>query len=128
MPRVNNFLAIIICNIYLTSSANHFILSKQYHGGSMPFMYILECSDKSYYVGSTWSIEKRLSEHQTGEGSNYTKTHLPVQLIYYEEYDRVEDAFHRERQLHGWSRKKKEALIEGKYEKLPELAKKIFRK
>ena len=94
----------------------------------MPFMYILECSDSSYYVGSTWDIQKRLSEHQSGEGANYTKTHLPVKLIYYEEYDRVDDAYYRERQLHGWSRKKKEALVTGKFDELPVLAKKVFRK
>jgi putative endonuclease len=91
-------------------------------------MYILKCADSSYYIGSTWNIEKRLSEHQSGEGANYTKTHLPVKLIYYEEYDRVEDAYHRERQLHGWSRKKKEALITGNFDLLPILAKKVFRR
>ena len=47
---------------------------------------------------------------------------LPVKLVYVEEYPRIDHAFYREKQVQGWSRKKKEALIEGKYEKLPELA------
>lgn len=45
-------------------------------------MYILECSDKSFYVGSTIDLERRLAQHQNGEGANYTKNRLPVELIY----------------------------------------------
>lgn len=86
------------------------------------FMYILLCSDGSYYTGSTKYLELRLEQHQNGEGANHTKKHLPVSLIYYEEYPRIDVAFYREKQVQGWSRKKKEALIEGKGELLPELA------
>ena len=89
-------------------------------------MYILECADESYYTGSTWDIEKRLWEHQQGQGANYTKHRLPVKLVYCEEYERIEDAFYREKQIQGWSRKKKKALIEERMEDLPQLAKKIF--
>lgn len=92
------------------------------------FTYILECADKSYYTGSTVDLERRLWEHQNCRGANYTKTHLPVKLVYYEEYDKIDDAFYREKQIQGWSHKKKKALIEGQNAVLPELAKKVFRK
>lgn len=86
-------------------------------------MYILLCSDGSYYTGSTIDLERRLEQHQNGEGANHTKKRLPVTLLYYEEYSRIDEAFYREKQVQGWSRKKKEALIEGKVELLPVLAK-----
>jgi len=85
-------------------------------------MYILECADGSYYTGSTKDLERRLWEHQNIVGANYTKKRLPVKLIYYEEYSRIDEAFYREKQVQGWSRKKKEALIDGKPEILPILA------
>ena len=91
----------------------------------MGFMYILKFSDGSYYTGSTVNLEIRFHQHQQGEGANYTKKRLPVELIYFEEYSRIDEAFYREKQVQHWSRKKKEALIEGKYSYLPELAKKI---
>ena len=85
-------------------------------------MYILLCSNNNYYVGSTNNIEKRLEQHQNGEGANYTKKNLPVQLVYYEEFNRIDEAFYREKQVQGWSRKKKEALIAGEHHKLNSLA------
>ena len=94
----------------------------------MPYMYILECNYGSYYTGSTWNMDKRFYEHQHGEGAEYTKTRLPVKLVYCEYYERIDDAFYREKQVQGWSRKKKEALIEEREEELPELSKKVFRK
>jgi putative endonuclease len=94
----------------------------------MAWMYILECCDGSYYVGSTKNLERRLSEHQEGLGARYTTRRLPVKLVYSEEYDCVADAFYREKQVQGWSRAKREALIKGEYEKLPLLAKKKFEK
>ena len=86
------------------------------------YMYILRCANGAYYTGSTVNLERRLREHQNGEGSHFTKKHLPCTLVYFEEYGRIEDAFFREKQIQGWSRKKKEALINGKPELLPELA------
>ena len=86
-------------------------------------MYILECSNGQYYVGSTYDIDTRLKQHQAGEGSNFTKKHLPVTLVYYEKFQKIEDAFNREYQVKGWNRKKKEALINGHAELLPELSK-----
>lgn len=86
------------------------------------YTYMLLCSDGSYYTGSTKDLERRLAQHQAGDGANHTKKHLPVKLIYYEEYDRIDTAFYREKQIQGWSRKKKEALINGTPELLPKLA------
>ena len=92
----------------------------------MAWMYILECGDGSYYVGSTKDLEHRLLEHQRGLGANYTAGRLPVSLVYCEEYDRVGDAFRREKQVQGWRRAKREALINGRPKLLPSLAKKFF--
>ena len=86
-------------------------------------MYILECADGSYYTGSTNNLERRLQQHQNGEGANYTKKHLPVKLVYFEEFQRIDEAFYREKQVQGWSRKKKEALINGCFDKLSSLSK-----
>ena len=94
----------------------------------MAWMYILQCSDDSYYVGSTKNLDLRFSQHQSGKGSKYTSGRLPVQLVYCEEYDRVSDAFYREKQVQRWTRRKREALINGSPELLPALAKKIFDK
>ena len=88
----------------------------------MPYMYILECADGSYYPGSPWNLEKRLWEHQNGQGANHTAKHLPVKLVYFEEGDRIEDAYYREKQIQGWSRKKKLALIAGDSNALHRLA------
>ena len=92
----------------------------------MAWMYILKCADGSYYVGSTKNLELRLSQHQEGIGAKYTSKRLPVELVYSEEYDRVLDAYNREKQVQNWSRAKREALINGKIELLPTLAKKKF--
>jgi putative endonuclease len=87
------------------------------------YMYILLCSNGKYYTGSTKNIDLRLVQHQAGEGANYTKIHRPVKLVYYEEFQGIAEAFQREKQVQGWSRAKKEALINGDYDKLPELSK-----
>ena len=79
------------------------------------FMYILKCADQSYYTGSTKNIETRLNQHQQGMGANHTKKRLPVELVYIEEFSRIDEAFYREKQVQGWSRAKKEALIEGRF-------------
>ena len=94
----------------------------------MAWMYILECSDGSYYVGSTRNLEQGIFQHQQGLGAKYTSGRLPVKLVYGEEYDRVTDAYAREKQVQGWRRAKREALINGDPELLPALAKKIFDK
>jgi putative endonuclease len=86
------------------------------------YMYILLCSNSQYYTGSTNDLNRRIAEHQNGEGANFTKKHLPIKLVYYEEFDRIDDAFYREKQVQGWSRKKKEALINGDSNRLPALS------
>ncbi len=86
------------------------------------YMYILECADGSFYTGSTIDLEKRLKQHQNGEGANHTKKRLPVELIYFEEFERIDQAFYREKQIQGWSRKKKKALISKNYDELHKLA------
>ena len=94
----------------------------------MAWMYILKCADGSYYVGSTRNLELRMTQHQMGKGSRYTSGRLPVELVYGEEYDRVADAYYREKQVQNWARAKREALINGDTELLPPLAKKKFEK
>ncbi len=86
-------------------------------------MYILECADGSFYTGSTKALELRLQQHQNGEGANHTRKRLPVKLLYFEEFNRIDEAYYREKQVQGWSRKKKEALINNMPEQLHELAK-----
>jgi putative endonuclease len=86
------------------------------------YLYILKCSDGSYYTGSTNDIESRMTEHHEGKACNYTMDRLPVELIYLEVYDQIDEAFFREKQIQKWSRAKKEALIHGKIEKLKQLA------
>ena len=92
----------------------------------MPYVYMLKCSDDSYYVGSTWNLENRLYQHSTGHGSVYTSRRIPVTLVFAQEYERVDEAYAREKQIQGWSRRKREALIAGEYNELPRLSKKSF--
>jgi putative endonuclease len=86
------------------------------------YMYILMCSNGCYYTGSTKDISIRLIQHQNGEGANFTKKHLPVELVYCEVFNRIDEAYRREKQVQGWSRKKKEALINGELGKLHDLS------
>jgi len=88
----------------------------------MPYVYILECADGSYYTGSTWDLERRLWEHNNGLGAKHTAKRLPVKLVFCEECERVEDAYIREKQIQGWSRKKKEALMAGDWDRMHFLA------
>ncbi|KAA1420188.1 GIY-YIG nuclease family protein [Nocardioides humilatus] len=96
----------------------------------MAFVYMLRCADDSYYVGSTTDLERRLWEHNEGLGSAYTRRpgRRPVTLVWFHEYGDIAEAFAFEKQLQGWSRAKREALIRGDFEALPALAKKDFTK
>ena len=85
-------------------------------------MYILECADGSPYVGHSDNLEERLQQHQAGTLGGYTKSRLPVRLAYSLDYATRDDAFAAERQIKGWSRKKKAALIRGDWEELRRLA------
>ena len=84
----------------------------------MPWVYILKCSDESYYTGSTDALERRVAQHQAGDGGEYTASRLPVTLLYAREFQTHDEAFRWERQIKGWSRKKKEAIIDDNYEAL----------
>ena len=87
------------------------------------YMYILECADGSFYTGSTVDLRLRIEQHQNGEGAKHTKNNAPVKLVYYETYDRIDEAFSREKQVQGWSRAKKIALINGNTDLLRQLSK-----
>jgi predicted GIY-YIG superfamily endonuclease len=89
----------------------------------MPWLYILKCSDDSYYTGSTPDLERRLSEHQNGIACTYTSKRRPVKLLYSQEFPTLLEAFQMERRIKGWSRKKKEAIIKGDWEELKRLSK-----
>lgn len=77
----------------------------------MPFTYVLLCADKTFYTGSTWDLIIRLREHKNGEGSSYTSRRLPVRVVYYEQYERIGDAFLREKKILGWTHGKKRMLV-----------------
>ena len=79
----------------------------------MYFVYILRCADDSYYVGYTTDVEARLRAHNTGSGAAHTYRRRPVELVYQETHTTRTDGIRRERQLKGWTRRKKEALIRG---------------
>jgi len=91
---------------------------------SMPWTYIVECADGSLYVGSTTDLERRISEHNLGLGAAYTRIRRrrPVRLVWAAEFNRVEDAFLYEKQVQGWSRAKRQALIDGRLADLPDLS------
>ena len=92
----------------------------------MPYVvYILECSDGSYYTGSAADISRRLWEHETGAlSSAYTYSRRPVKLVWNSEVvERYSDALRFESQIKGWSRAKKEALIRGNYEAVHDVVK-----
>lgn len=87
------------------------------------FVYILECSDNSYYTGVTNNLEKRFAEHQAGMIRGYTSTRLPVKIVYSANFNDVNEAISFEKQIKGWSRKKKEALMSGDFDSLIQLLK-----
>lgn len=86
------------------------------------FVYILECSDGTFYTGSTKDLALRLNQHENGIGAKYTARRLPVKLLFFEEFTTVAEAFYKEKQIQGWSRKKKLTLINNKLEELSKLA------
>ena len=90
----------------------------------MAHVYILRCSDGSYYVGSTRNLAARLHQHRTGNGSQYTSRRLPIELLWSYEFELVTDAFAAEKKIQGWSRAKREDLMRGELELLPALARK----
>jgi len=78
------------------------------------YVYILQCADGRFYDGTTrGNLERRVAEHNDGSYGGYTKSRRLVSLVYWDAFDRITDAIAAERQLKGWSRTKKEALIRG---------------
>ncbi len=87
------------------------------------WIYLLRCGDGSYYTGVTNDLEKRIAEHKAGlDRNSYTYQRRPVEFVYAQEFDSINDAIKWEKQLQGWSRKKKEALIRGDWNKVHILA------
>jgi putative endonuclease len=87
------------------------------------YLHILRCADGSYYVGTArGSLEKRIAEHNAGAFDGYTALRRPVTLVFSQHFDRIDDAISAERQVKGWRREKKEALIGGNFAALPILA------
>ena len=86
------------------------------------FAYILRCADGSYYTGSTDELEKRIAEHQNGDGGAWTRKRLPVEFVWRQEFQSREEAREAEYQIKGWSRAKKKALIDGDFQLLHILA------
>ena len=86
------------------------------------YVYILRCADGCYYVGHTDNLEARLAAHHRGEIEGYTQTRRPVRLVFAEDFTSRDQAFARERQVKGWSRLKKEALLDGNWEELQRLS------
>ena len=86
------------------------------------YVYILRCADDSFYIGMTNSLERRLLEHRLGT-SNYTRTRLPVNLEWYVTCTNPNEAIRIEKQLKGWSRRKKKALIDERWDDLVEFSK-----
>jgi len=75
------------------------------------FTYIILCRDGSFYTGTTPNIERRFKEHKEGRGGRYTLIHKPLKIVFLEIFNNKKLALKRERQLKGWSRKKKINLI-----------------
>jgi putative endonuclease len=87
------------------------------------FVYILKCADGSFYTGITRrSVDERLSEHNQGLVASYTRSRRPVFVVYSAEFERIDEAVATERQIKGWNRAKKQALIDGDFQRLQELA------
>ena len=89
----------------------------------MPYVYVLECADGSFSVGSTRSLGPRASEHVVGQDAKYTRSRRLVHLVWAEELDRVDDAYFLEKQVQGRSREKRVALIERRYADVPAFSK-----
>lgn len=88
----------------------------------MFWVYILRCADGSYYTGHTDNLERRIGLHEAGECDGYTKSRLPVMLVWSQECATREEAISAEMQIKGWSRKKKEAMMRGDWDEVSRLA------
>lgn len=92
------------------------------------WVYMVQCKDGSYYIGHTEDIELRLAQHNNGYFKGYTSSRLPIKLVWSDEFPTREEALDREKQIKGWSRAKKEALIRGDWNEIKALSKSKPRK
>jgi len=91
------------------------------------FVYILECNDGTFYTGVTNNLDRRFQEHQSALHANsYSAHRLPLKLVYFTKIHGPLTAIHKEKQIKKWSQVKKRALIDGRFDDLPNLAKKKF--
>ncbi len=92
-----------------------------FEGGA--YLYILLCADGSYYTGTArLGLEQRVAERNSGAYGGYTAQRRPVKLVFSQWFERITDAIAAERQVKGWPRAKKEALMRGEFQRLPELS------
>ena len=84
------------------------------------YVYMLRCSDGSYYLGHTNDLEHQLAAHERAVTEGYTLSRRPVELVFRDRFSTRLEAFHRERQVKGWSKARKEALIKGDWDGLVE--------
>ncbi|MDH5718545.1 MAG: GIY-YIG nuclease family protein [Spirochaetia bacterium] len=91
----------------------------------MYFVYLLKCVAETYYTGMTKNLTNKIYEHKRGEGV-YTKSRLPIEIVYKEKFEDEKDAVKREKQIKNWSRNKKKALIDENYNELKKIGKKNF--
>ena len=90
----------------------------------MPYAYLVRCSDDTYYAGSTWDVDVRVWQHNHSDdlGAAYTRRRRPVELVWSARFDSIEQAYAFEKRIQGWGRRKREALIRGEYDALPDLS------
>jgi predicted GIY-YIG superfamily endonuclease len=92
------------------------------------FVYMLQCADGSYYTGHTDNLEKRIAEHEGKQFEGYTAARLPIQVVFVQSFASRDEAFAAERQIKGWSRKKKEALIKNNWDMMQTKSARILRR
>jgi putative endonuclease len=91
------------------------------------YVYILKCKDGTYYTGVTSNLHERIADHKEGTHPNsYTFSRRPIELVFYTVFSSIHNAIESEKQIKKWSKAKKEAMINGEWDKLPNLAKKKF--
>lgn len=92
------------------------------------YVYILQCADGSFYTGMTNDVERRFFEHNTSKQRSYISNRKPIKLVWVSDELGIQDAILLEKQIKGWRREKKIALINGEYDKLPELSVAYYRR
>ncbi|MDO4661883.1 MAG: GIY-YIG nuclease family protein [Tissierellia bacterium] len=77
----------------------------------MNYVYIVRCSDNSLYTGRTNNLQKRIETHNSGKGAKYTRSRLPVKLVYKKEFETKNDALKYEKKIKSLKKSKKEELV-----------------